>query len=245
MSRYGQYDISGVKDADGDPFPRTWDPLRQCWSDDWKSFIYESEWKELDQRYKSMRYRVADKCPDPKTLMDIVETAKKDPLLATNAIAEILEQLKYQDKYHVLTTLDGFNSWLQPSGYDSFRYVNNGSTKGKIVPNDLALVRLLLRFDGQFMRQGVKFLATTHYKHHNHVMTPEHIDWFDGYSHEVPRLTLNEFRNMLTYKNLSEWMPAYYREWEIERLYMETQGNYGAFHDTYFKYDNAWMTSKR
>ncbi len=38
-----------------------------------------------------MRYRLADKCPDPKTLMDIVETGKQDPMLATNAIAEIFE----------------------------------------------------------------------------------------------------------------------------------------------------------
>jgi small subunit ribosomal protein S29 len=41
MSRYGQFDISGVSDADGDPQPRTWDPLRQCWSDDWKNFLYD------------------------------------------------------------------------------------------------------------------------------------------------------------------------------------------------------------
>jgi hypothetical protein len=38
-----------------------------------------------------MRYRVSDRCPDPKKLMDIVEVGKKDPLLATNAIAEILD----------------------------------------------------------------------------------------------------------------------------------------------------------
>lgn len=77
------------------------------------------------------------------------------------------------------------------------------------------------------------------------MMTPDMIDWFDGYSHEIPALTLNEFRNMLTYKNLTDWMPGYYREWEIERLYMECQGNYGAFHSTYFKYNNAHMGEPR
>lgn len=54
----------------------------------------------------------------------------------------------------------------------------------------------------------------------------------------MENLKLNEFRNMLTFKNLTNWMPEYYREWEIERLYMETQGNYSAYHDTYFKYKN-------
>ena len=91
MSRYGQYDITGVKDADGDPCPRTWDPLRQCWSDDWKGYLYDQEIKMLEQRYNEFRYRLADKCPDPKKLIDIVNVAKKDPKLSTNAIAEILE----------------------------------------------------------------------------------------------------------------------------------------------------------
>lgn len=36
MSRYGQMDITGFKDSDGEPCPRVWDDLRQCWSDDWK-----------------------------------------------------------------------------------------------------------------------------------------------------------------------------------------------------------------
>lgn len=45
----------------------------------------------LEQRYKEFRYRLADKCPDPKKLIDIVNVAKKDPKLSTNAIAEILE----------------------------------------------------------------------------------------------------------------------------------------------------------
>ena len=100
------------------------------------------------------------------------------------------------------------------------------------------LVRLFMKFDGHFMRQGVKFLATSHYRTFNHIMTPEMIDWYTGYSHQVENLKLNEFRNMLTYKNLTNWTPQYWREWEIERLYMETQGNYNAFHDTYWNYSN-------
>lgn len=54
LSRFGQYDITGIKDADGDPFPRTWDEERQCWSDDWKDFLYEQEKKELKVRYEEL-----------------------------------------------------------------------------------------------------------------------------------------------------------------------------------------------
>merc|ERR1712127_6860 len=100
--------------------------------------------------------------------------------------------------------MDGYNTWLNPSAYDSFRYVNYSELGGKIPPKDISLVRLL--------------------------MTPEMVDWYKGYEYKIPNLTLNEFRNMLTYKTLTNWNPTYYKEWEIERLYMETQGNYDAYH---------------
>ena len=53
-------------------------------------------------------------------------------------------------------------------------------------------------------------------------MTPEMVDWFEGYSHRLPNLTLNEFRNFINYKNLSEWTPEVYSEWEIEKYFMES-----------------------
>tara|TARA_B110001450_G_C17381051_1_gene383736 strand:+ start:131 stop:418 length:288 start_codon:yes stop_codon:yes gene_type:complete len=91
MSVYGNYDLTGQKDQDGDPCPRTWDAIRQCWSDDWKGYLYDQELKENDQRYKEFRYRVSDKCPDPKKIMDIIDVGTADPMLATNAVAEVLE----------------------------------------------------------------------------------------------------------------------------------------------------------
>lgn len=241
MSLFGQYDITGQKDGDGEPCPRTWDPIRQCWSDDWKGFLYDQELKQLDQRYKEYRYRLSDKCADPKKIIDIIDTAIADPMLATNAIAEVLEQLYNQDQFHVLFTMDGYNTWLNPTEYESFRYMNDGKLKGNIPPKDLALVRLLQKFDGHMIRQGVKYLSTTHYKTFNHIMTPEMVQWFDGYQHQIPNLSLNEFRNMIIYKNLAEWTPYFYKEWEIERLFMETQGNYTAFHHAYYKYMNLYM----
>jgi hypothetical protein len=45
----------------------------------------------MDQRFKEYRYRIADVCPDPKKIMDIIDAGTADPMLATNAIAEILE----------------------------------------------------------------------------------------------------------------------------------------------------------
>ena len=152
MSRYGLYDITGVRDGEEEPCPRTWDPLRQCWSDDWKNFMYDAEVKALEQRYKDLDYRVSDKLQDPKKLMDIVKAGLEDPLLATCAVAEILEQLYHQDEHHVLCTLDGYNHLLNPSQYASFRYRNDPKAKISVPPKDLALVRLFMKFDGHMMR---------------------------------------------------------------------------------------------
>ena len=53
--------------------------------------MYDAEVKALEQRYKDLDYRVSDKLADPKKLMDIVNVGLEDPMLATCAIAEILE----------------------------------------------------------------------------------------------------------------------------------------------------------
>ena len=93
MDIFGQYDITGIKDADGDPCPREWDPHRQYWTDDWKGFLYEQELKFIAERAKKFDYRLSDKCSDPKKMIDVVNAGIADPKLATNAIAEVLEQL--------------------------------------------------------------------------------------------------------------------------------------------------------
>ena len=230
LERYGKRDMTGVKDGDPEPCPRTWDPLRQCWSDDWKGYLYDVELKYLEQRYKDLDYRLADKCPKPSKMIEFIDVALEDGNLATNAIAEILDQVYAQDKHQVLVLLDGYNTWLQPTQYPSFRYTNDPSLKGLIPPKDVALIRLLLKFDGHFLRQGVKYMTTTHRKTFNHIMTPEMVDWFDGYHHRVPNLTLDEFRNCIFFKSITGWAPRIYHEWEIEQFYMASQGNYGAFH---------------
>ena len=90
MNLYGKIGMTGVHEDDGEPFPRTWDPILQCWSDDWKQYIYEAEWKFYDQKYKDLDYNLSQKCPEPKTLMDFIDVAGEDSYLATNAIGEIL-----------------------------------------------------------------------------------------------------------------------------------------------------------
>ena len=51
-------------------------------------------------------------------------------------------------------------------------------------------------------------------------MTPEMVHWFDGYQHQIPNMTLDEFRNCVNFKILTDWTPNMFYEWEIEKFYM-------------------------
>jgi hypothetical protein len=168
----------------------------------------------LQQKYEEMApIRCSASLPNPKKLMDIIDLGIASPDLATSCLGELLEQLYHTDKFHTLLALDGFNDWLKPSNYLSFRYDSDRNNKGYIPPQDFAIVRMLMKFDGHFMRNGFKLLATTHYRQYKHLCTPEMISFPDGYHARVENLALNDFRNMVYYYNLTEWMPDHFKEW--------------------------------
>jgi hypothetical protein len=48
-SIYGKFDMTGVHDKDGEPFPRTWDNKRKVWSDSWKQNLSPAELMHYDQ----------------------------------------------------------------------------------------------------------------------------------------------------------------------------------------------------
>lgn len=236
MSLFGKIDISGVKDGDPEPCPRYWDDKRKCWSDSWKENLYDFEIKSLQEKYENMKIRCSDKLTNPKKLIDIADFGIKEPELATSAFGELLEQIYATDKVHTLFAFDGYNVWLNVSNYMSFRYENQRALRGTIPPKDIALVRMLMKFDGHYMRNGFKLLATSHFRQFNHLCTPEMINFPHGYHCKVENLTLNDFRNFLLYCNISEWTANHFKEYEVESWYMETQGNFHAFHESFTKY---------
>lgn len=99
LSLYGKYDVSGVKDGEPEPCPRTWDPERKTWNDTWKESLYDFEIKYLQKEYENMDVRCGEKLPSPQRLMDIVDLGINTPHLATCAFAEILEQLYNSDSF--------------------------------------------------------------------------------------------------------------------------------------------------
>ena len=115
-------------------------------------------------QYDAMDYRLSDKLPDPKKLIELAQMGVDNSEVATNAFAELLNQCYNTDKFQTLVCVDGINQWLQPSLYPSFRYANYRKLKMHIPPHDFALVRLLMNFDGHYMRNGFKAMATSHYR---------------------------------------------------------------------------------
>jgi hypothetical protein len=96
-----------------------------------------------------------------------------------------------------------------------------------------------MRFDGHKIKNGVKICSTTHYRQFNHLCTPEMINMQDGYHGKVENMTLNDFRNMVYYYNITEWMPDFFKEFELESYFMETQGNWWAFHESFNRYQRV------
>ena len=72
------------------------------------------------------------------------------------------------------------------------------------------------------MRNGVKVLATSHYKQHNHICYPKDIGFYEGYHHRVENLPLNDYRNAMKYYKHTGISPEHKEEFEIENNYMQT-----------------------
>ena len=88
-----------------------------------------------------------------------------------------------------------------------------------------------MKFDGHYMRNGVKLMATSHYRMFNHMVEPEDIGHYPGYNCRVNNLALNDFRNAMIYYGLTSVYPdSFGHEWRLEANFMECQGNLGVFH---------------
>ena len=89
-----------------------------------------------------------------------------------------------------------------------------------------------MNFDGHFIRNGVKLMATSHFRMFNHVAEPEHIGHYPGSATRVKNLALNDFRNAMLYYSVTDMFPdCFGKEWKLESEFMECQGNLGVFHD--------------
>ena len=203
LDLYGKFDMTGISDDEPEPCPRIWDNQRKVWSDAWKQHLTDFELKEIAENTPKMMERISDHLKEPKTLSEIAEYGINNSDQAISAIAEILNQLYNQDQTNVLVAIDGYSDWFRPSMYKSFRYP---SKRYFIPPYDIALPRLLMKFDGHFIRNGFKLCTSTQESYFGHLFTPDLIDSPEGFNAEMKPLHLNEFRYAINYFRMTQRM---------------------------------------
>jgi small subunit ribosomal protein S29 len=229
---YGKYDMTGISDEEAEPCPRIWDQQRRVWSDAWRDHLTEFEIQQIENDTPRMEGRISDFLKEPKTLSEIAQYGIENPDQSTCAIAEIMNQLYNQDEANLLVAIDGYSDWFRPSEYTSFRYANSGYN---IPPYDLAIPRLFMKFDGHMIRNGFKLCTSTQESYAGHLFTPDFIDSPEGFNAEMQPLHLNEFRYAVNYFRLTSRVNLDTPEERIEAMHMESQGNWKAFWEAYWK----------
>jgi hypothetical protein len=92
-----------------------------------------------------------------------------------------------------------------------------------------------MKFDGHLIRNGFKLCASSQEKMFNSKFDPEMIGFPKGYHSEVQPLRLNDVRNLIHYLMITGVCQKQFDDWEIESMYMESQGNFGMIFDSIYK----------
>lgn len=148
-----------------DPVPNLYDERRKTYSKDVEQLYIKRTLSESDLRYK---YRLTDKLPKPKTILDIVNAGIANPEYSTCAMGELLKQIYEIEHIPILEVVDSFSFLYKASRYYSYRYFNDKGLFGRIPPYHIAHCRLFTNLDGHKIKRGLKVVASSTgvlYKH--------------------------------------------------------------------------------
>lgn len=161
-----------------------------------------------DEANKDFRVRLKEKLSNPQTVVDIIDYALENEFFATNALYEVIEQIRTQEKFCVLKVIDDYNFMYKRSIYPSFRYATDTKLRSTVPPYHLTVPRAFLNFDGHKFKNGFVLCASSVKQFHNHIFNPDSIDFPLGYSHEMNGLLLDDFRNMCFYYRENDYWCA-------------------------------------
>eukprot|EP00331_Platyophrya_macrostoma_P021996 CAMPEP_0176439114 /NCGR_PEP_ID=MMETSP0127-20121128/19738_1 /TAXON_ID=938130 /ORGANISM="Platyophrya macrostoma, Strain WH" /LENGTH=702 /DNA_ID=CAMNT_0017823297 /DNA_START=17 /DNA_END=2125 /DNA_ORIENTATION=- len=248
MKFFGKFDVAGVHESDPEPVPVTYDPERKLFSNDWEKDIDEDEKIDIREEQREFDITLSQLLPKPKNLLEIADIGINHKVLPIAAICEILEQLYNQEKFPLLVAVDGWSWFFRPTNWPSFRYENDKLLRGRIPPHHMALIRALMRFDGHKMKKGFKLCSSSHFSLHRHTFTPDQIDFGAGYAVELERLPPEIYQLFVNgIRQQRSWREDTNHH-NINRVYMETQGNPGETMEYVFKYprviDHSYGKSK-
>lgn len=225
LPEFGTINFAGEKDGAYEAFPTLWDEQREIFTDAWKQFPFAKSIDDIARHSPDQAQRISDFLPNPKNLLDIANFGLDNPRFATNAIAEILHNVKLNKEIKTMILIDEYNEFFKPTNFVSFRFANE--YKLKIPPYALALVKLLINFDGHLLYNGVKVCATSTGKLYKHECDAKKLNFPEAYSMKVKNLALGEFRNAMHHLGVckrANWTQT--SEYQIKKNYTMTQGNF-------------------
>jgi len=159
----------------------------------------------------------------PNTVLEIAEFAIENSTYATQALGEIINQLKVQNKFPVLVAIDEWNEMFVVSEYVSTRY-DNTIFNGYIPSYHLSVPRLLSRWDGAEWKRGVKLFSTSWSKRNRRQFNPELLGVRPEEIKQVRGFTKDEFMHFAAYQALTNTSHRFPSS-KLDYFYMLTQGN--------------------
>ncbi|EAR88042.2 ribosomal death-associated protein (macronuclear) [Tetrahymena thermophila SB210] len=231
MDIYGFYNLSGQHDKECDAVPDLYYKDRKVNFEEHKKFLTEEENIIDGETNKDFRVRLKEKLTNPLTVLDIIDYGLENEFFATNALYEVLEQIRNQDKFCVLKVIDGYNFMYKRSIYPSFRYATDTQLRSTVPPYHLTVPRAFLNFDGHKFKNGFVLCASSVKNFHKHIFGPDSIDFPLGYSHEMRGLPLDDFRVMCHYYLQNDfWLADNVAKNSSDFLWMHSQGNWAQAH---------------
>ena len=160
----------------------------------------------------------------PATVLDICQFGiDNGSTFATQAVGELINQLKVQSEFPVLVAIDEWNEMFVVSEYVSTRY-DNTIYNGYIPSYHLSVPRMLSRWDGHEFKRGLKLFSTCWSKRNRRQFNPTLLGVKPEEIKQVRNFTKNEFHNYCAYQALTNTSHRF-PESKLEYFYMLTQGN--------------------
>lgn len=164
------------------------------------------------------------KLANPATVLDICQFGiENGTTFATQAVGELINQLKVQSTFPVLVAIDEWNEMFVVSEYVSTRY-DNTIYNGYIPSYHLSLPRMLSRWDGNEFKRGLKLFSTCWSKRNRRQFNPTLLGIKAEEIKQVRNFTKNEFDNYCAYQALTNTSHRF-PESKLDYFYMLTQGN--------------------
>ena len=220
------YGRTGIDSSQLENIERVYLPMieKAVQENDAKFPCLEDKIKEISRLRQSLILPSMKKqLPVPSCLLEICEFGINNSAYATQAVAELIAQLKVQDTFPVLIALDEFNELFVVSEYVSARY-DNTIFNGYIPSYHLSVPRMLSRWDGHEFKRGLKLFATSWAKRNRRQFNAELLGVKPEEIKEVRNFSKSEFAHYAAYQHItgtSHRFPAS----KLDYFYMLTQGN--------------------